>query len=201
MPLHINLLHEEQSKVVERKRDPLKLGVLALILVAFCFYGYYLFRSSKANKIAARKADLQSQLAALTPKAAQAKVDATQATQARAATGLVEKLINDRFYWGPLFSEIISGTGSEIQLTGFEGIVRSPENINFTVIGVSAGREPRAVAERFRQSMQERLQKTYGEVSSQFVSLENSETPLILSGKSFATANFSIGFQLTFKPK
>ncbi len=201
MPLHINLLHEEQSKVVERKRDPLKLGMLALVLAAFCFYGYYLYRSSKADKIAKEKTSLQTQLATLTPKAEQAKLDATQATQARAATASVEKLINDRFYWGPLFSEIVAGTGPEIQLTGFEGNVRSAESINFTVIGVSAGREPRAVAERFRQSLEERLQKTYGSVSSQFVSLENSETPLILSGKSFATANFSIGFQLTFKPK
>lgn len=201
MPLHINLLHEEQSKVVERKRDPLKLGMLALVLAAFCFYGYYLYRSSKADKIAKEKTSLQTQLATLTPKAEQAKLDATQATQARAATASVEKLINDRFYWGPLFSEIVAGTGPEIQLTGFEGNVRSAESINFTVIGVSAGREPRAVAERFRQSLEERLQKAYGSVSSQFVSLENSETPLILSGKSFATANFSIGFQLTFKPK
>jgi Tfp pilus assembly protein PilN len=201
MPLHINLLHEEQSKVVERKRDPLKLGILAMLVVAAIFYAYYLTRKSSSEGLAKERAALEAQLAAVAPKAEQAKLDAAAATAAMAATTAVEKLINDRFYWGPLFTEILGGTGPEIQITGFDGALRSAENVTFTVIGVSAGREPRAVAERLRQNLEDRLKKVYGTVASQFVSLENSETPLILNGKSFATANFTISFQITLETK
>lgn len=201
MFLHINLLHEEQSKVVERKRDPLKIGVLALLVVAVCFYGFYLFRANQNEKIAIEKARLEDEFTKISPKAEQAKTDEANANLTVASTMSVEKIINERFYWGPLFSEIIAGTGPEIQISGFEGACRSAEMLTFNIIGVSAGKEPRAVAERFRQSMEDRLNKTYGSVSSQFVSLENSETPLVLVGKSFATANFSIGYQITLSKK
>ncbi|MEO7932279.1 MAG: hypothetical protein ABIT76_03875 [Chthoniobacterales bacterium] len=201
MPLHINLLHEEQSKIVERKRDPLKLGILALLIVAVCFYGYYLVKSASVGKITAEKNNLEADLAKIAPKATQAKADETTSSQTLAATSAVEKLIDDRFYWGPLFSEIVAGTGPEIQISAFDGANRTKESVTLTVVGVSAGREPRAVAERFRQSMEDRLSKTYGTVTSQFASLENSETPLIIGGKSFATANFSIGFEITLKTK
>ncbi len=201
MPLHINLLHEEQSKIVERKRDPLKLGILALLVVAVCFYGYYLMKSSGVAKITQEKVNLEGDLAKITPIATQAKADETAASLTLAATAAVEKIIDNRFYWGPLFSEIMAGTGPEIQISGFEGTNKVRESVTLTVVGVSAGREPRAVAERFRQSMEERLRKAYGTVTSQFASLENSETPLVINGKSFATANFAIGFEITLKTK
>lgn len=201
MPLHINLLHEEQSKVVERKRDPLKLGILAILFLSICFAGYYMVRASHSSKVAKERADLKSQLDTLQPNADHAKIDVATATQSMAATTAVEKLINDRFYWGPLLSQIAQSTGPEIQIVGIEGTVRGVEGVNFTVVGVSAGREPRAVAERFRQSLEEDLRGSYGTVSSQFASLENSAAPLILNGKSFATAKFSIAFQLTLKKK
>jgi len=201
MALHINLLHEAQSKIVEEKRDPLKLGILAMLVIAVCFYGYYLFRAGESKKIAREKSALEAENAQLAPQATQAQADEAAANLSVQTTGAVEKIINDRFYWGPLFSEIFAGTGPEIQITSFEGSTRSPEAVSLTVIGISAGREPRAVAERFRQSMEERLNKVYGKVTSQFVSLENSEVPLVLNGKSFAMANFSIGFQLSLQPK
>ncbi|HEX8372853.1 MAG TPA: hypothetical protein VF585_08745 [Chthoniobacterales bacterium] len=201
MALHINLLHEEQSKVVERKRDPLKLGILAMLVVSVFLYGYYLLEAKKGSDIASERATVEAKLAEITPTAAQAKIDETKAVQAIAATTAIEKIIDERFYWGQLFKEIVGGTGPEVQLTSFEGAIRTPEALSITIVGVSAGREPRAVAERFRQSMEERLAKTYGTATSQFASLENSDTPLVLAGKNFATANFSIAFQITLKAK
>lgn len=201
MPLHINLLHEEHSKSVERKRDPLKIGVLTLLMLGFALYGYYVQQSYQAGKVSREKAELDTQLAKISPKAAQAKNDGANASLAMASTVAIEKIINERFYWGPLFSDIVGGTGPEIQLTSFDGVLREPGSLTFTVTGISAGHEPRAVAEKFRQNMEQRLRKTYGGVSSQFASLENNETPLLLDGKSVATANFSIGYKLTFPLK
>jgi uncharacterized protein YoaH (UPF0181 family) len=201
MSLYINLLHEEQSKIVERKRDPLKIGILSLLVVALCFCVYYLIRSADSNKLATEKNQLAAEYAKIYPQVESAKSAETNSNLAITSTEAMEKIINGRFYWGPLFSEIIAGTGAEIQITGFEGTLRSADSVTFNLIGMSAGREPRAVAERFRQSMEDRLHKTYGLVSSQFVSLENTDTPLVISGKSFATANFSIAYQITLQNK
>ncbi len=201
MPFHINLLHEEQSKDVQRNRDPLKIGLLGLLVIAFCFYGYYLIRSIGAGKVAAERAGLKTELAKLAPEATASKLQESAAKLTLSSTATVEKIINSRFYWGPLLSEIVASTGPEIQFVSFDGAVRAENAIDFTVVGVAAGREPRAVAERFRQSMGDRLGKNYGTVVAQFVSLENSETPLLISGKSFATANFTISFQITLTAK
>jgi len=197
MPLHINLLHEEQSKVVERKRDPLKLGVLALLVVAMAFYGFYLKRSLESKKIADNLTGLKTEWATLSTKAATAQTQQTEAAAIVAATASIEKIINGRFYWGPLFTDIFQGTGPEIQLTSFAGGVRSPESVTFELKGISAGNEPRAVAERFRQSMEDKLRAQYSTVTSQFNSLEDSEAPATLDGKKLSAATFSIGYQLT----
>ena len=201
MSLRINLLHEEQSKIVERKRDPLKIGILALLTIGIILVGIYFVKSMGAAKINGERADLAQQFEKIGPKADTARTNETNSNLLVATASSVEKLINERFYWGPLFTEIVAGTGPEIQITGFEGTARTRENVGLTILGISAGREPRAVAERFRQSMEDRLGKAYGTVSSQFVSLENSDTPIVLGGKSFATANFSISFQITLKPE
>ena len=65
MPLTINLLHEEQFRRKQSKRDPLKLGLYALAGVAALFVLYYLVRlagsSTVMNDMRAHEADWAKQ--------------------------------------------------------------------------------------------------------------------------------------------
>lgn len=199
--LHINLLHEEQAKITERKRDPLKIGLLLLLLLCLFLYGYYLLRSTQADRLAAEVNGMKAELARLEPKAAAAKIDEEKSSQIMTATANIEKIINGRFYWGPFLSQIISETGADIQITSLDGTFSETTNsLKITIKGLSAGLEPRAVAERFRQNLTDNLGKTIGEASSAFLTLENNEARISLQDKILETAVFSIEFKIQPKP-
>ena len=66
-----------------------------------------------------------------------------------------------------------------------------------TIDGLSAGADPRKVAEDLRTAIAEELSKKYRNVSSTFRSLEDGAEAARLDGKTWPTATFSINVQVT----
>ncbi|MBA3544362.1 MAG: hypothetical protein H0T83_07985, partial [Chthoniobacterales bacterium] len=61
MALQLNLLHEEFTQERQRKRDPLKLGVMALIGFGVILFLYYGWNAYQALQIKSRLSAAQSE--------------------------------------------------------------------------------------------------------------------------------------------
>ena len=193
MPLTINLLHEEQFLLQQRKRDPLKLGLYALAGVATLFVLYYLVRlaagSTTINEMHAREAEWAKQEPLAT---AAAKREADLSAEITAA-GSITRRIENRFYWAPVVELLARFVPPNVQLTGFTGSndVKS-DKVSLVLEGLAAGDVPRFAAEQFRTGIGDRLGKTYKNVTTSFRGLDETASNVTLGGKSMPTARFSI---------
>ena len=66
-----------------------------------------------------------------------------------------------------------------------------------SILGIAAGREPRAAAEELRQLLTEQLGQTYGEVKVEFKTVEDLDTLVNIAGTNMAVARYALG--VTFK--
>ncbi len=204
MPLNINLLHEEQLLLQQRKRDPLKLGMLALCGVALLFVAYYGYRVLGSNEIAHELRDRQHKWATQEPRA---KAAAAQEAVLSAKLGqgkAVSQRIEGRFYWAPVLSLLVETVTPNIQILSFQGssdgASAATDRVTMTIDGIAADAEPRAAAEQFRQALEGRLGKLFKGATASFKSLDETSATVSLGGRQAPAAKFSIEVDLTRDP-
>ena len=193
MPLTINLLHEEQYLLKQRKRDPLKLGLYALAGVAALFimyYGYRLISSTALNQeVKARQAEWAKQDPAQNAAIAQQK----ELTSKITAADILGRRIENRFYWGPLLETLLRAVPANVQLVNFTGNNEpGADRLSISLEGIVAGDVPRLTADQFRTSLNDSLGKHYQNVVTSFRSLDDGNTSVALNGKPVLTAHFTI---------
>jgi hypothetical protein len=198
MPLQLNLLHEEKAEQRQRKRDPIKISIMigiaitALLAVNYLWGGYRLL-------------DLKRKLGATEEewKKVEPKVDAAQKriqelNNIIAITRSLDQMIDARFYWAPMLERIAHCVTPNIQLTNFEAVADGEKGVVVTLDGMAGGREPRAVAEDFRQMLLEQVGKEQSEVKVEFKTLEDLDTLVNVGGSDVATAHFAVA--VSFNP-
>ena len=200
MPLHIDLLHEIQHQKLARRRDPLKLSILAMLLVGVGFVAFYLARLQQVSSVRTRLGAVQAEWDKLEPKARQAKTEEEELTASIKASETMVKRVDGRFYWAPIFDQVMQAVPREVQITRISGDVSNeaakPKVLHVVGISSSAS-EPRKVAEDLRTALDNKLSEKFKHVTSSFRSLEESEEVVTLDGKAIPTANFSMEFQIT----
>ena len=114
-----------------------------------------------------------------------------------AGTRLTQR-IEGRFYWAPLLEQIVAVVPREVQITKLQGDVNGDplKKCQVTLDGVSAGSDPRKVAEELRQSLSENLGKKYKNVTTAFRQLEDGTEQVTLDGQQLSTATFAINVTL-----
>ncbi len=200
MALQLNLLHEEISEERQRKRDPLKLGIIALSTFGALLFLYYGWNAYQTLQI---KSQLNAALAEwqkVEPKVTAAQKRAVELHQIIDSTKVLDGLIDERFYWAPFLAQVAQCVAPNLQVTGLDGsIVEADHSLAISLEGLAAAREPRAAAEEFRQLLSEQLEKNYSEVKVTFRNLEDLDTVVNLSGVPTPSARFVLN--LTFLPK
>jgi hypothetical protein len=88
-----------------------------------------------------------------------------------------------------------------IQITALEGAVEDDKGITITLDGVAGGREPRGVAEDFRQMLLEQIGKEEPTVKVEFRTLEDLDTTVSVGGNNVTTAHFVVMVGLNPFPK
>ena len=198
MPLHLNLLHEQLAQRAQRKRDPLKLGLYAICGVAALFIVYYLVRvgtaSSLNSQLLAKRLEYSKKFELPLKNA---DIREKEFTRTTAAASALTARVENRFYWAPLLDVLLRTVPREVQLLGFSGNDDPREKtVSFTLEGVAAGREPRAVAEQFRIALSNNLNGKFGKeaASVRFRSgaLEETRNSVALDGRQQLTARFTI---------
>lgn len=200
MALQLNLLHEEITQERQRKRDPLKLGVIALCSFGALLFLYYGWNAYRAIQIKSRLNIVEREWQQIEPKATAAQKRASELHQIIDSTKVLDGLIENRFYWAPFLAQISHCVAPNLQLTSLDGsIVERDHSVAVALEGLAAAREPRAAAEEFRQLLTEQLEKNYAEVKVTFRNLEDLDTVVNLSGVPTPSARFILS--ISFNPK
>jgi len=201
MPLQLNLLHEEILEHRQRQRDPLKLsiyagiGLAALLVLNYLWIGYRVLESkSRLNSV-------QSEWAKVEPKVTAAQKRAEELNGIISTTKTLDEYIDKRFYWAPLLEKVAHCVTPNIQITALEGGIEEEKGISITLDGVAGGREPRGVAEDFRQMLLEQIGKEEPSVKVEFKALEDLDTTVSVGGNNVTTAHFVVMVGLDPFPK
>jgi len=192
MPLQLNLLHEEILEQRQRQRDPLKLSIYAGIGLVVLLVLNYLWTGYRVLESKSRLNAVQSEWAKIEPKVTAAQKRAEELNGIISTTKTLDGLIDRRFYWAPLLEKVAHCVTPNIQITALEGAVEEEKGITITLEGMAGGREPRGVAEDFRQMLLEQIGKEESSVKVEFKTLEDLDTTVSVGGTNVTTAHFIV---------
>src|SRR2546429_585102 len=201
MPLQLNLLHEEISQQRQRKRDPLKLSIYLGIGVAGLLVLNYLWTGYRVLEGKSRFNAIQADWAKIEPKVTAAQKRAEELNGIIGTTSALDGYIDTRFYWAPLLEKVAHCVTPNIQITSLEGTAEEEKGISITLDGVAGGREPRGVAEDFRQMLLEQIGKEEPSVKVEFKTLEDLDKTVSVGGNDVMTAHFVVLVGLDPFPK
>jgi hypothetical protein len=190
--LHLNLLHEEILEQRQRKRDPLKLGLLALIGCGALMFGYYSWNAYRTLEIRSRLGAIERSWSKMEPSVTAAQKKVTELQALTKTVHALDDYIDSRFFWAPLLQKIAHCVAPNTQLTSLDGTVDDAKGVSITIEGLAAGREPRAAAEDLRQMLSEQLAHDYSEVKVEFKSLEDLDTVVNLGGTHMPMARYNL---------
>jgi Tfp pilus assembly protein PilN len=200
MALNLNLYHEIQKQELQRRRDPLKIGIYVMVFLALCFVGYYFYRLQVYYSVKSELVGYEDQWkkAEEKQKLALARID--ELNQTIKVAEAFKSRIEGRVYWAPILERIIRVVPPDIQITQLQGALAADgsRKISVTLTGVAAGTLPRTVAEQLRTALFNKFSTDYSHASSTFKSLEDGEDTVSYQGKNWPTAIFSI--DLRFEP-
>jgi len=197
MPLHVNLYHEIQHQELARRRDPLRLGMIGLAVIAAGFVAYYCVVLERSHLVGMQYEQLQDEFSRLDPKAKAAKERQDELNDEITASQTMMQNVDGRFYWAPVLDQILKSVPRNVQLTHV-GAMSGPSGATNTlsISGISSAIEPRKEAEALRTALAARLATKFKGVTATFKNLEDSEEFVMLDGRRLATATFTIEFQL-----
>ena len=193
MPLQLNLLHEEILQQRQRQRDPLKLSLYAAIGLGALLILNYLWTGYRVLESKSRLNSMQADWGKIEPKVTEAQKRSDELNGIISTTNALDGYIENRFYWAPLLEKVAHCVTPNIQITALEGIVEEDKGlVTVTLDGVAGGREPRGVAEDFRQMLLEQVGKEQPTVKVEFKTLEDLDATVAVGGNNVTTAHFVV---------
>lgn len=195
MALHLNLYHEIQRQELQRRRDPLKIGVMVLLFIALGFIAWYFWRLEAVSSVKAEMTKLQADWGKAEPQQKDATALQEELNLNKQTVAALVRGIEGRFYWAPLLGQIFQVVPPEVQITRFDGNLapEGPKKVSFTLSGIVAGNPAREVADHFRKVIQGKLSGKYQlEKEKEFKSLEDGTETVQYQGRNWPTALFAI---------
>src|SRR4051812_44860946 len=123
MALHLNLFHEIEKQKALNRRDPLKLSMYGLGLIAACMAGYYVLQVAEASSTTNELARVQDELRKLTPQAEAAQKREAELSVAIKTSESLVKRIENRFYWAGILESLCQTVPHNVQITKMNGEV------------------------------------------------------------------------------
>jgi len=204
MALHLNLLHEEILEQRQRQRDPLKIGMIALVGCGVLLFLYYTWNAYRTLEIKSRLTTIERAWKKIEPGVTDAQKRVADLEGVIKTTRALDDYIDNRFFWAPVLQKVSRCVAPNTQLTNFEGAVQDENReIDVSLEGIAAGREPRSVAEDLRQMLLEQFHQSYSDVKAEFKTLEDLDTIVNVAGTHMATAHYilTVNFNPAAMPK
>ncbi|MBS0656912.1 MAG: hypothetical protein JSR82_01535 [Verrucomicrobia bacterium] len=193
MALTINLLHEQQKLERQKQLDPLKLGTYLIASIVAFFVVYYVYEYISSQSAFGQRDDLRAQWSKKEKEISGIAQAETEARTTIAQSTLLSYRIENRFYWGPFLECLTRNVPPEVQIVSLSGVnIRKSNSISVTLDGLAAGAEPRAAAEKFRNTLIAGIGKCFERVSVNFRTLDESGGTAKVDDKDLPTARFSL---------
>lgn len=195
MAIHINLLHEQKTQQKQAERDPLKLGMLGMLVVAMLLGGYYTWKKAELSTVQSALEEARIEFDKLKPVIAKYEQDKAGYEAKVAVQTEIVKRIDERFFWAPAFEVVAKSMPVKVQITRMEGNA-STETVTLRISGMVAESEPEKAADKLRVSLMEGMQRIYDGVAGEFSDLKEHEGTIKFAGKEFPAADFEILLKL-----
>ena len=200
MALQLNLLHEEILEQRQRKRDPLKIGMLVLSTCGAILFLYYAWNAYQTLEIKSRLSRVDKEWKKIEPQVTAAQKRSAELTNVINTTRVLDDYMENRFFWAPFLEKLSRCVAPNAQLTSIEGaVLEDDKGVAVTVEGVAAAREARAAAEDLRQMLIEQLSQSYHDVKVEFKTLEDLDTIANVGGVNMAMARYVLAVH--FNPR
>jgi len=198
MALRLNLYHEVIKAKALKRRDPLKISIYVISGITALCTAWYLLQLVNMHNLTAELKRVKGDFDKLEPQAKAAKKQEEFLINQGKLAGQLEKRMESRFYWAPVLAEVMQVVPREVQITRMGGDVTGDtiRRCSLTIDGLSAGPDPRKVAEELRTSIAEKFSAKYKNVTSTFKMLEDGSELVTVDGKQMPTATFAINVQL-----
>ena len=194
MALRINLYHEVLRAKRQKQYDPLKIAMLALIVVAVGMAAYYFVQLNTASRAKAVFAGQKAEFERLTPQQAEAAKKEVELNKQIDLAEKFTKRMEKRIYWAPLFENVMAVVPPNVQLTKLNcDTGREKAGLSqMTIEGIAADTEPRTVAEELRKAIAARFAAKYPNATATFRNLDDSTEHPIVDGKRLNSVVFTI---------
>ena len=205
MAIRINLYHEVLRAKRQRQYDPLKLSLLALIVVAVGMAGYYFVQLKRTSDARAAYNAQKAEFDRLTPQKAEAEKKEVELNKQIDLAEKFTRRIEKRVYWAPMFESIMAVVPPNVQLTKLScDAGREKSGVSgINIEGIAADMEPRAVAEDLRKAIVARVAAKYPNATATFKNLDESTEHLPVNEKRVASVVFTIAvsFRIEAEPQ
>jgi septal ring factor EnvC (AmiA/AmiB activator) len=164
------------------------LAFLGALMVAF-----YMWKAYQTLAIKSRLSSVQKEWAKVEPNVTAAQKRSAELNEIIKTTKVLDKMVDERFYWAPVLQTLARCVAPNAQLTAIDGSVSDDrQTVTMVIDGIAAGREPRADAEELRQLLTEQLGRSYRNVKVEFKTLEDLDTIATVAGANMAMARYTI---------
>lgn len=200
MALRLNLYHEVIKGRALKRRDPLKISIYVLSAIAALCASWYTVQLLRMHAYNDEYLQKKAEYDKVEPLAKAARKKQEELNLKANNSVLISKRIEARFYWAPLLAQLSQVVPREVQITKLGGELAGAEptrHCTLSIDGLSAGVDPRKVAEELRTAIAEHLGPHYKSVVSTFKSLEDGSETVALDGRQMPTAIFAINVQIT----
>jgi hypothetical protein len=195
--LDINLLHEQHAALLERQRDPLKLGMLVVLVFAVVLVGLYMWVSGKADRLRREMVAKQAQFEK--EKIEQTVLEKDEPTLAEQLKA-IEKLrkgTQDRFFCAPVLERVLRSARSDMQIQSLTVSLDDNGRAGLTLDGATGGfrQEPRTVTDVFRAELEKNLKDSYPNVQI-LLRTVSAGSQMTYQNRQYSTAQFSVSGDL-----
>ena len=167
-------------------------------MIAAGFAAFYFLQLAKVSALAQELARKQTEFTEIEPRSVTAKAREDELSEMMRTSEKLMQRIESRFYWAPVIEQLVHVVPREVQITKLSGDVQGDvvKKCKVSLDGVSAGADPRKVAEDLRIALAESFGKKFANVTSSFKSLEDGIEMVNLDGQAWPTAVFAINVEL-----
>ena len=203
MALRINLYHEVLRAKRQEQYDPLKLSLLALIIVAVIMASYYGVQLKRTSDVRGVYNSQKAEFDKLDPKAKEAEKKEAELNKQIDLAEKLTKRMEKRIYWAPLFESVMLTVPSNVQLTRMGcDTGREKGGVSaMSVEGIAADVEPRAIAENLRRAIVAKVAAKYPGATATFKNLDDSTDHPVVDGRRVSAVVFTINVTFRAEPE
>jgi len=198
--IRLNFLHELEAIQTQKQRDPLKIAMLAILVVIMIMGGYYMVRLNEVNSLRIRANQTSATWKEREATVQEAEQEMAEMNETIQRVALLNQYIERRFLWAESLALLDHATGPMIQLQSFNGSV-GDATAKLTIGGIVADKEPRIAADEYLRTLETTFRTRYPDARATFDVLEEQPGRTVtLPEGDFKTARFSISITVTPTP-